>query len=637
MDSPGILTCRVLEVSLYNFFVPQKRVLWQVIHTPAISSGCDVATTCCLIVGTLNDEDLAIFHNASYELHSAPRRSEQTLCALDLRLRLRHKFLHLLFEYGGWDMVYELEIGENGILVAGRMQASEQPTVSIEASRAAMRLNSLCHIENCSNVQIGSGNVMINGTDATCRGVTWFSGLDVLIEVDSGLCYQYPRFADGFQGCRNSVSLTDLFRVEDVRVVHGNVKLPQIRIIIPVFQIAGLNEACMWNRACEEFFCAFHKKVYGRFSGVPQRFFVINYDSPSCPYPQFPAFPPFAIQIKNVSRIQSEVCMLSFYPLKNSADADYILGLIPEPSSQTRGQLLWNLDVTELNDRLRCQDDTSVMLLAGRHTIYVVNFLSCLQMLFKRHRVNDHRDMCSLLSVMTQKSQEFVLWVHNRLMATTLTVAAESNLDWVFMNGPFVCLRNREDGESMGVQAFRGRLLAEIGSLDLGTISGDAIATKICLATITTECSAFFSAYDRIYYSTTGDIWGNPSSICNWLMLIPFLLNKKTSMDGSDNHALLKNILKILFTNRRNLKFWTMPSAMLSYFTDVARAPIFSLIKSDEVLLTTEGAIQWKKGWGAPQLNYARYVGEISTWLELIMGDFEQTELSQAIHLLHLL
>lgn len=635
MDSPGILTCRILEVSLYNFFIPQKRVLWQVIHTPVISSGCDVATTCCLIVGTLNDEDVAIFHNASYDLHSTPRGSEQTLCALDLRLRLRHKFLHLLFESGGWDVFYELEIGENGILVAGRLQESEQTTISIEASRAAMRLHSLCHIENCSNVQIGSGNVMINGTDATCRGVTWFSGLDVLIEVDSGLRYQYPKFADGFQGGRSSASLTDLFRVEDVRVVHGNVKLPQIRIIIPVFQIAGLNEACMWNRACEEFFCAFHKKVYGRFSGVPQRFFVINYDSPSCPFPQFPAFPPFAIQINNVSRIQSEVCMLSFYPLKASPDADYILGLIPTPSPQPRGQLLWSLDVTELNDRLRNPDDISALLLTGRHTIYVVNFLSCLQMLFQRYRVSDHRDMCSLLPVMTQKSQEFVLWVHNRLMATILTVAAESNLDWVFMNGPFVCLRNRGDEESR--EAFRGRLLAEIGSLDLGTISGDAMATKICFATVTTERSAFFSAYDRIYYSTMGDIWGNPSSICNWLMIIPFLLNKKTKMEETDNRALIKDILKILFTNRRNLKFWTIPTAILPYFNGVTKAPIFGLLKTGEVLLTTEGAINWRKGWGAPQLNYARYVGEISTWLALIMGDFEQTELSQAIHLLRLL
>lgn len=655
MDAPGKITCQVIEVSLYNFFPHQRRVLWQVIHT-AVSD-----RTTCFIIGTLSDEDLTVFHNAAHEIQAGILAAEHTLCALDLRLRQRHPILRLLFENGGWDANYEFKIGEAGLVWEGRRVSGDARQTNTRPRRAAMFLHSLCHIENASNVQIGNFNVNVGAEVNGAANVTWFTGLEVLIET-GGLRYQYPRSSDVA-----SVSLSELFVTKEVQITHGNVKLPPILVIIPVFEIAFLNEACIWNRACEEFFAAFHKKVYGRFNGTPQRFLRMGKVTASSPYPQFPAFPPFLLEC-HVSRSEADACLLSLYPLVKTTDADAILGMIDVTSVRLSGQTIWPLDVTELNERLRNEgEETSCLTLNGQHTLYVVNFLPCLQMLFRRYQVKDRRDICGLLEVISPAAKKFVLWLHNRLMTVALTVSAECGLDWIFMNGPFICVQccgddatqvrggvldmtigrgtgntwnviNPSPFSTKAVSLFRAKLVSTLTSLDLGPISGAIVVDKLSFVRVSTSHSAFFSAYDRIYYSTVDDIWGNPAAICNWLMLIPFLLNNTGNSDPLKRRRLSRVILKILFSQRKNTKFWTFPEDMASWFTDLPRAATFGLMKSDDLIISTMGLLYWKKGCnGTTSLNYARYVEEIRTWIALILGTIdEDTELMQGIPLLYL-
>lgn len=189
------------------------------------------------------------------------------------------------------------------------------------------------------------------------------------------------------------------------------------------------------------------------------------------------------------------------------------------------------------------------------------------------------------------------------------------------------------------VKAFRDVLTAELTELDLGPVSGEAVIARLSFVRVSTTHSAFFSAYERVYYSTADDIWGNPASVCNWLMLIPFLLNNTANMNQSRRHRIPRVILKILFSQRRNMKFWTLSEDMLSWFTDIARAPTYGLVKSEDVIITVQGLLHWKKGcMGMLQLDYGRYVREIGTWIALILGASDtDAELEQGIPLLYLL
>lgn len=554
--------------------------------------------------------------------------AESLLCAFDFKKRLEHPFLSHLYQKQGWDLIYELAVSSEGVATEfsparcqerGKKQAFKAKVATLEIYSRGRILE-----QKRPKPQITRplAEPQEGGSSTTDR-ILQFSDFEFTLEADDEIVFRHPRGAGDDESGRK---IEDLFDAALVSPVLDHRRIPQIKVIIPKFQLLRINDCAVWNGGISAFFKALHRKLLllsG--SGHFQIFINCLSDTNSefgsvCPLPWFPAFPPLRLHFGDFSPNQFSLPELP--GIRNTGVADKFFGIDPAMGEQqimeARSPVLWNFETVELNSRLLDSREDFLMISGARgHEILLVDFSEYLTHLAGiKHNIHSLDDLLLFLEVVSGAVKSVFERLLCELIGQVLAIATKYDLSWVFIGGTTICLHINEE-LSVDVGEVLRDSISTTDWTDFG-IKGTRTAECLSIARVASKASVFLSMYGQIFYSVGGLEEGNNiEELQNWMDLIRVLLGfSKSECKVFEVEAL---VAKILFKNRKKYSFWLIPKRVRKYFSDVPWLFSGHSYYYDGCLLTPEGMLPWRKECGGAILDFRRYTHEINIWFQQIL------------------